>query len=81
MYIADYGNYRIRKITASTGIITTIAGTGASIYSGDNGAATSAGLRYPVDVTTDDSGAIITLLLCYTFNSYSAVARQRVYRG
>ena len=27
MFIADAGNFRIRKVTASTGIITTIAGT------------------------------------------------------
>ena len=73
MYIADSRNYRIRKVTVSTGIITTFAGTGASSYSGDNGPATSAGLRNPVDVTTDASGAIITLLLCYTFNYYSLV--------
>ena len=29
LYIGDYGNQRIRKISKATGIITTIAGTGA----------------------------------------------------
>ena len=56
MYITDYGNHRIRKSTASTGIITTIAGTGSSSYSGDGGAATSATLKYPSGVVLDSSG-------------------------
>jgi hypothetical protein len=43
-YIADQGNYAIRKINASTGIITTIAGNGTPGYSGDAGAATLAQL-------------------------------------
>ena len=54
MYIADHGNNRIRKV--STGIITTIAGTGTYGYSGDNGAATSAALYYPSAVALDASG-------------------------
>ena len=57
MYIADYSNSRIRKV--STGIITTIAGTGTSSYSGDNGAATSATLQYPYGVAVDASGRIL----------------------
>ncbi len=40
----------------SIGIITTIAGTGSSSYSGDNGAATSAGLNTPVGVRVDTTG-------------------------
>jgi sugar lactone lactonase YvrE len=44
IYIADDSNGRVRKITAATGIITTIAGNGSRIYSGDNGPATAAGL-------------------------------------
>ena len=54
MYIADSNNYRIRKV--STGIITTIAGTGSASYSGDNGAATSATLYSPAGVAVDSSG-------------------------
>ena len=59
VYIADAGNQRIRKLTLSTGIITTIAGTGTSSYSGDNGAATSATLYYPYGLAVDASGRIL----------------------
>ena len=58
MYIADYGNHRIRKVTVSTGIITTIAGSGADGYSGDGGAATLAELNYPQGVALDASGTM-----------------------
>ena len=56
VFIGDGNNCRIRKVTVSTGIITTYAGTGASSYSGDNGPATSATLAFPTDVTFDSSG-------------------------
>jgi hypothetical protein len=44
LYIAEYGNNRIRRIDL-TGIITTIAGTGTASYSGDGGQATAASLN------------------------------------
>ncbi len=56
MYIADEYNHRIRKVTISTGIITTIAGTGTGSYSGDNGLATSATLCNPKGVAVDVTG-------------------------
>ena len=56
MYIADTYNNRIRKVTVSTGIITTIAGTGTGSYSGDNGAATSATFYNPYGVAVDAAG-------------------------
>ena len=59
VYIADYGNHRIRKVTVSTGIITLIAGTGTQGYSGDNGAATSAALHEPEGVAVDTLGMIL----------------------
>lgn len=58
MYIADFGNNRIRKVNATTGIITTIAGTGAAGYNGDNIAATTAQLNYPAGVCVDDTGNV-----------------------
>ena len=59
VYIGDRDNNRIRKVTVSTGIITTIAGTGSTTYSGDNGAATSATLNDPCGVAVDASGRIL----------------------
>ncbi len=65
IYIADSYNHRIRKVTVSTGIITTIAGVGSSSYSGDNGPATSAGMCYPSDIALDSAGTHICALGCY----------------
>ena len=56
IYIADTSNHRIRKVTMSTGIITSIAGTGTKSYSGDNGQATSAALNIPIGVALDSAG-------------------------
>ena len=57
MYIADTANHRIREVTISTGIITTIAGSGGTgSYSGDNGPATASGLNYPYGVAIDIVG-------------------------
>jgi len=56
LYIADNGNHRVRKVTASTGIITTVAGNGTAAFSGDGGAATSAELTNPSGVALDASG-------------------------
>ena len=44
IFITDAGNDRIRVVVAATGVISTIAGTGVSAYSGDGGLATSANL-------------------------------------
>ena len=59
MYVADTSNHRIRKVAASNGIITTIAGTGTSSYSGDGGDATSAALYNPKNVGVDSSGTYL----------------------
>jgi RHS repeat-associated protein len=56
LYIADEYNHRIRKVTASTGVISTVAGTGVPGFSGDGGAATSAKLYYPTGVAVDSAG-------------------------
>jgi len=58
IYISDYSNNRIRKVTASTGIISTVAGNGTGGYSGDGGAATSAELYWPHGVAVDAVGNI-----------------------
>ncbi len=55
LYIADYNNHRIRKVT-SGGTINTVVGTGTGGYSGDTGAAASAQINSPNDVVFDSSG-------------------------
>ncbi len=55
LYIADYFNQRIRKVTAG-GIISTIAGDGTGAFRGDGGAATAAELNLPNDVALDAAG-------------------------
>jgi sugar lactone lactonase YvrE len=42
LYVCDTGNFRVRKIDASTGVITTVAGVGTQGYTGDGAAAISA---------------------------------------
>ena len=55
LFIADEGNYRIRKV-GSDGLITTIAGNGTYGYSGDGSMATNAELSYPYGVAVDAIG-------------------------
>jgi len=55
MYIADYTNSRIRKVS-STGTISNFAGDSVRGYSGDGGPATAAELYFPGDVALDVSG-------------------------
>ena len=55
-------------MTVSTGIITTIAGTGTGGYSGDNGPATSAALCNPSIVTLDSSGTAYSHNLILSFD-------------
>jgi gliding motility-associated-like protein len=58
LYIAEFFSHRIRKINASTGIITTIAGNGTPGFSGDGGLAINAQLNNPSGVYTDDVGNV-----------------------
>ena len=56
LIIADRFNSRVRRVDARTGIITTVAGTGVSKFSGDGGPATQAQLDSPSDVALDRTG-------------------------
>lgn len=57
LYIADTGDNLIRRVAATTGIITTVAGTvGASGYSGDGFGALSATLFHPSSIVFDSAG-------------------------
>jgi hypothetical protein len=53
VYIADYANDRIRKV--SKGVITTVAGSGTKGFGGDNGPAVKAQLDYPIGVAVDSA--------------------------
>ena len=55
IFIAEYGNNRIRKVDTN-GIITTVAGNGSTGYSGDGSLATNASLNSPFQVVVDGSG-------------------------
>jgi hypothetical protein len=57
LYISDYGNYRIRKVSPN-GTITTIAGNGSKDHSGDGGPATDAQLNAPRGIAIDGFGNI-----------------------
>jgi YD repeat-containing protein len=57
IYIADYGNQKVRRV-AVDGTIGTVAGTGSLGYSGDGGPATQATLFDPVAVTVARDGSV-----------------------
>jgi YVTN family beta-propeller protein len=70
LILAELGNSRIRKINHTTGMVTTIAGTGVAGYSGNGGPATSAQIGGPVEVTYDSSGNL------YFSDSINCVVRK-----
>jgi len=57
LYIVDFGNQRIRKVTAA-GVIGTVAGNGTEGFSGDGGPATAAQLNWPRCVAVDSAGSL-----------------------
>jgi trimeric autotransporter adhesin len=70
-YITDYGNTRIRKVTAATGTITTVAGNGTTGYMGDTGQATGAELDKPFGLAVNTAGTLL-----YIADSGNNVVRQ-----
>ena len=56
LYIAEHSSNRIRKVTISSGIITTIAGNGKEGYSGDGGLAINGELKGPSSMVLDGMG-------------------------
>jgi hypothetical protein len=54
LYIADYGNCRVREVSGGT--IATVAGNGSCGYAGDGGPATSAKLNHTYGVAVDGAG-------------------------
>ena len=71
LYIADAGNHVVREVTPGGGIFNAAgngvgAGTDTGSFSGDGGAAFSAGLNTPEDVVADSAG---TLFIADTANN------------
>ena len=56
VYVADYGNSTIRKVTA-TGVVTTLAGTARAVGSAD-GTGAAARFNGPTGVTVDSAGNV-----------------------
>jgi len=59
IFIADTGNHRVRKVSASDGTIQTLAGTGSGGDSGDGGMADEAQLNAPQGVAVDNDTEIV----------------------
>jgi len=57
LYVADYDNHLIRKIVISTGVVTTLAGTGSS--GSVDGTGTSASFSSPTGITTDGTNLYV----------------------
>ena len=55
LFIPDFYNVRVRVVTPG-GIISTLAGNGTFVESGDGGTATNAGLYAPIAVVVDSTG-------------------------
>ncbi|HEY3834986.1 MAG TPA: AAA domain-containing protein [Bryobacteraceae bacterium] len=74
VYIADYGNNVIRKITTD-GVVATIAGNGQYGFSGDGGPAVKARLKEPTGLAVDTEGNI------YIADFYNHVVRKVMLDG
>ena len=61
LYIAERDNHVVRKVDGATGVMSTLAGTGAAGFSGDGGPASQAQLRQPHSIALDRDGR---LLIC-----------------
>lgn len=58
LYIADYQNFRVRRVDAKTGTIATIAGNGTSFFPTDGGPATNSAISGMQSLILDSSGAL-----------------------
>jgi streptogramin lyase len=61
IYLVDRLNCRVRKYSAETKMVTTVAGDGTKAYGGDGGQGTQAQLKEPHDCVLDGKGG---LLIC-----------------
>ena len=56
LFIAEFGNHRVRKVEAATGLMITVAGTGEQGFGGDGGPAAEARLASPMGIAVDGPG-------------------------
>jgi DNA-binding beta-propeller fold protein YncE len=61
IFVADYFNHRIRRIDGQTGTVTTVAGNGGEVSSGEGQAATDAGVPYPYALAVDSLGDLFVV--------------------
>jgi DNA-binding beta-propeller fold protein YncE len=66
LYIADSDNHRIRVVDLTSGIITTVAGTGSAGFAGDGGPPVKASFARPFGIAFDGTG---NLFVADTFNN------------
>ena len=66
LFIADTSNNRVRRVDGTSGVITTVAGTGTFGFSGDGGRADRATMRAPQGLAIDRQG---NLFIADTFNN------------
>ena len=59
LYIADGGNNLIRKLSATTGLMTSVGGNGSSSVGGDGGSALTAGIDTPYAIALDSQGNVL----------------------
>lgn len=71
LYFADGSYNLVRHVDGDTGIIDTIAGTGAYNYTGDGGTAANATFRTPSDVAVDSVNGIV-----YVADAFNNVIRR-----
>jgi sugar lactone lactonase YvrE len=70
LYIADWYGFKVRMVNSSTGVISTVAGSGHEGHSGDGGSATAANLDHPSSVVVDSAGTL------YISDQYSMKVRK-----
>ena len=70
VYVADFGNHAIRKITAPGGVVTTFAGKIGTLGSADGAGATSARFWFPFGLASDAAGNL------YVADTYNQTIRK-----
>ena len=66
LFVVERDAHVVRRVDGSTGLVSTVAGTGEGGYGGDGGPATAAQLRQPHSIAFDANG---NLLICDIGNS------------